>query len=153
MLGKVELKCPICGDVYYRYPSEKKKTCGKAECVRVMRKRYWLKLPSVGTCSECGRKMKLKRKGRSPDRPPLCRKCFDKLYRTGGCAGCGEVRMIYSKGHCFNCYMKLGLNRKVVCKRCGRTRPHYAKGLCNSCYHMRLLKEKNDCGARNRTSS
>jgi len=130
---KVESRCAVCGRLFERYPSEQKKTCGMAECVAELMRRK-MRMPSVGVCSKCGRRTALMRKGRKDGRK-LCKKCWKAEFRTGTCRNCGRVRLLFSQGHCNNCFIKLKLNRrKVVCKRCRRARTHYARGLCASCY-------------------
>jgi hypothetical protein len=133
MLNKVEKRCAVCGALFYKFPSARKKTCGKAECIAEVKRRH--ALPKVGVCSACGEQKPLYRKGRTKSRPPQCKACWVIEHRHKECRNCRKVKRIYSQGVCQNCYIKLKLNRHIVkCLKCGRERPHYAKGLCSSCY-------------------
>lgn len=140
MSGRVETRCAVCGAFFWKYKTTNKKTCGKAECVAEQKRRHTL--PQTGTCSTCGERKKLLRKGRFGDRKAQCRHCWNLEHRVMQCINCGRTLRIYSQGVCQNCFFKLKLSRRtVICIKCGRERPHYAKGLCPSCYASEQAKK------------
>jgi hypothetical protein len=140
MSSRIEKRCSVCGAIYWKYRSEKKKTCGKAECIAEQKRRH--QLPRSGVCGTCGEKKTLLRKGRFAEKRAQCRSCWNKEHRVKVCSNCGKTKRIYSQGVCQNCFFKLKLSKRlVVCIKCGREKPHYAKGLCPSCYSGEQVKK------------
>jgi hypothetical protein len=140
MSSRVEKRCAVCGALYWKYRSENKKTCGKAECIAEMKHRH--RLPQTGVCLTCGQRKKLLRKGRFADKKAQCKSCWNREHRFKECKNCGHVRRIHSHGMCLNCYFRLGLSKNIRrCAKCGKDRPHYAKGLCPSCYAGLMAKD------------
>ena len=124
--------CAQCGE-----PTEHPATADPVLCFRCYNRLH----TKEAVCAECGKFGRTH--GTNKEGSSICEKCYETLFLTETCVGCGQKRGVSFRApggdaFCASCYYNMRV--PIECGRCHRMKPKHTThgiygGVCKVCYN------------------